>query len=329
MGPVLRRLSVLAVAAIAVGAVTAWRGGDADRGTGQGSDRSVDPATPQVAAGAAIRAGSTPAAPSENRTRPELPGASSAGAIAVAAAPDRIAIDIEGAGRTALTSAELAHRASTLEARDRRAWRLSEIIPDTYIHSNAILHAMTIEGGDYILNGDGRRGDDAIVVRRNNGEMYLAWLEGGARGGRPLADAERPAERIEHVARITLTQPERAAPRPAAQLTIIVDGVPRRTLTAASFAAAAQLTIGNQRDGRAPAIDVAHAFGGSMQVAGLVSDGAPVTAAPPADGARAVIYMNRRARFKFAWIDAAGQPIGAKQREVSEISLRSAGVAVR
>jgi hypothetical protein len=319
-------LSVFAVAAIAVGAVMAWRGGDADDSSDRRSDRSGDLAPPRVAPGAAIHGASMPAAPSENRTRPELPGTSGA---AAAPAPDQIAIDIEGAGRSALTSAELAHRASTLEARDRRAWRLSEIIPDTYIHSNAILHAMTIEGGDYILNGDGRRGDDAIVVRRNNGELYLAWLDGGARDGRPLADAERPAERIEHISRLTLTRPERAAARPAAQLTIVVDGVPRRTLTAAGFAAAAQLTIGDQRDGRAPAIDVAHAFGGSLQVLGVVADGARLATAPPADGARAVIYMNRRARFKFAWIDAAGQPIGAKQREVSEISLRSAGVAAR
>jgi hypothetical protein len=100
--------------------------------------------------------------------------------------------------------------------------------------------------------------------------------------------------------------------------------VARRIVTATSFAASARLTIEGPRDAAAPAIDVAHAFGDGLQIADMVADGARLTTAPPTPTARAVIYLTRRARFKFAWIDAAGQPIrGTQQRELTEIALRS------
>src|SRR5215510_2857452 len=50
-----------------------------------------------------------------------------------AIAADRI--EIAGAERAAITSAELADRPAALAARDRRAWRLSELLPDTYTHA--------------------------------------------------------------------------------------------------------------------------------------------------------------------------------------------------
>ena len=96
--------------------------------------------------------------------------------------PDRaaraIAIEIEGAGKSAIDSAELADRPTNLQAADRRAWRLTELIDNTYIHSNTIIHALTMDGEDYILNDDGRHGSDVIVVRRARGELYLGWLDG-------------------------------------------------------------------------------------------------------------------------------------------------------
>ena len=242
--------------------------------------------------------------------------------------PERI--EIEGSERTSIDSSELAARATTLVASDRRAWRLSEIIPDTYMHSNGAIHALTIDGGDYILRGDGRRGDDVLLVRRSSGELYLGWLDDRANHRTPLADAERPVERIEHVTRLTVVKPPPEAAQPPAQLIVTIDGKPHRTLSAASFAAAAKTSIKGQQEGDARAIDVAHAFGGSLQVAELVASGVRVATEPPAPNARAVIYMNRRGRFKFAWLDSSGEPIrNTKLRDISELALHSSRLATR
>jgi hypothetical protein len=238
------------------------------------------------------------------------------------AAPDRI--EIAGSERGAIASAELADRPAALVARDRRAWRLSELLPDAYTHADSVIHALTIDGKDYILRAAGRNGDDALVVRRATGELYLGWLD-DVTPGRPLGDAERPAQRIERVARITVTAPAASPALPPARLTVVIDGAARHTITAESFAAAARLAIHGPRDAAAPAIDLAHAFGDGLEIAGIVADGARLTTAPPAPTARAVVLLTRRARFKFAWIDAAGQPIrDSQQRELTEISLRSA-----
>jgi len=103
---------------------------------------------------------------------------------------------------------------------------------------------------------------------------------------------------------------------------VIVDGKPRQTITPESFAKVARLQITGQREGSAAAIDVGRAFGSGLQVVELTAGGTRVKAAPPARGARAVIHLTRRARFKFAWIDATGEPIdGSKQRDVSELVL--------
>ena len=233
-------------------------------------------------------------------------------------------IEIEGSERSKITSSELAERPTGLTANDRRAWRLTEIIPDIYVHANAEIHVLTIDGGDYILREDGRRGDDVLLVRRNSGELYLGWLDDHASDGRPLADAERPTERIEHVARIALVKPTRPPEQPPAQLTVMVDGKLHHTLTATNFAAAARIAIKGQNESDARGIDVAHAFGGTLHVAGLVASSARVTTEAPSGDARPVIYMNRRGRFKFAWLDTSGAPIrGTKLREVTELALRS------
>jgi hypothetical protein len=245
-----------------------------------------------------------------------------------------IAIEIDGIAAGAIDAGALADRPAVLQARDRRAWRLSELLSelgaDTHIHSSAVIHARTLDGGDYILSENGRQGD-AIVVLRASGELYIGWLDGDP--GRPLADAERPAERIEDVAMIAIASPVAPPELPPASVAIVVDGRPYHTLTAPGFAAAASTRtatrIAGRRDGPALAIDVAQAFGAARQVVGLAANGVRVAQAPPSPGARAVIYLTRRARFKFAWIDARGEPIrGTQQREVSELVLETRAPAV-
>ena len=291
-----------------------------------------DRAPSRPASHAVSSAATAPAAPRQTRISPSVtqppPELALAAPSAPPGGPDRIAI--EGSERTALDSSELAARPATLVARDRRAWRLSELIPDTYMHSNGAIHALTMDGGDYILRGDGRRGDDVVLVRRDNGELYLGWLDDSANDARPLADAERPAERIEHVARLTVVKPVAEVALPPAQLTVTVDGKPRQTLSASNFAAAAKLALKGQQEGDARAIDVSRAFGGSLQIAELVADGAHVTTEAPGRDARAAIYMSRRGRFKFAWLDPSGEPIrNTKLREVSVLALRSSQLATR
>lgn len=252
--------------------------------------------------------------------QPALP----APVLAPAPTSHAIAIEIEGASHGTLDSSELAARPTTLQASNRRAWRLRELIESPHIHANAVTHALTIDGGDYILNGDGRAGSgDPILVRRNTGELYIGWLDGD-NPHLPLADAERPAERIENLARISIATPVAVPEPPPASLAVVIDGKRRQTLTAQSFAAAAKIQIQGQHDGPAPAIDIAHAFGNAVQVVSVTAGGARVTTAPPTPDARAVIYMNRRARFKFAWIDPAGNPLGhSKQRDISELVLKT------
>lgn len=308
----LSRRSGLAALTVAVGAVlvTVWRG------------RSAPDLQPTPAVRPSGETGSTSTATAPTAV-PRLPPAPVLGSAA-------LEIEIEGAGRPSITSAELAEHPTTLQANNRRAWRLTELIDSSYLRSNTVIHALTIDGGDYVISDDGGQGGDAIIVRRDNGELYIGWLDGEMTEGRALADAERPAQRIEHLARISVTTPVARPALPAASLAIIVDGKLRRTVTAQSFAAAATIQIKGQRDGAAPAIDVAHAFG-AAQLVGLTSDGAHLTTAPPRRGARAVIYLTPRARFKFAWVDATGEPIAeSKLREVSELELRTgANVATR
>jgi hypothetical protein len=231
-------------------------------------------------------------------------------------------IEIDGAARLALTADEFGGRPTNLQAADRRAWRLTELIDGSQIRASTVIHAITMDGEDYILNNDGRRGADIIVVRRATGELYVGWLDGGA--DRPLADAERPAERIERVARIALATPAREPENRAATLAIVVDGKPRQTLTPESFAALARLAVRGPRDEAMAAIDVGGAFGAAAIVS-VVAGGRRVAAAPPSRGARPVVYLTRRARFKLAWVDAAGAPIdGARHRDVSELALQTA-----
>lgn len=278
-------------------------------------------ATPSAPSAARSSSGTAGVAPSSNRAKP--PRLSPPPVLDTAHA-----IEIEGAGTPSLTGDDLAERPTNLQAADRRAWRLTELIDGAYIHANTAIHAITTDGEDYILNEDGRAASDIIVVRRNTGEVYLGWLDAGAGADRPLADAERPAERIERVARIALASRAREPVDTPATLAVVLDGQPHRTVTPRDFAALAQLSVRGQNDEASPAIDVGRAFGGRANIVGLVAGGRRVAVAPPSPGARPVIYLTRRARFKFAWLDAAGAPIdGTKQREVSELALETAQVA--
>jgi hypothetical protein len=313
-----RRVGAAAVLVVAAGgiAVLARR----DRAPSPQAHRAPPAAT--VAADA-LRQTRSSSSVTQPTPEPRLPAP-----VAPSGGPDRI--EIEGSERTSIESSELAARPTTMVASDRRAWLLSEIIPDTYMHSNGAVHALTIDGGDYILRGDGRRGDDVLLVRRNSGELYLGWLDDNANDRTPLADAERPVERIEHVTRLTVVKPAPDAVQPPAQLAVTVDGKPRQALSASNFGAVAKIIIKGQQEGDARAIDVAHAFGGTLQIVELVASGVRVATEPPAAGARAVIYMNRRGRFKFAWIDPSGEPIrNTKLRDVSELALRSSKLATR
>jgi hypothetical protein len=259
--------------------------------------------------------GSARVTPSVNPA-PQLPAAP-------VAASRGIAVEVDGVAKGSFDEAGLADRPATLQAGDRKAWRLSELLHNTHIHSKSVIHALTNDGGDYILNEDGRSAGDAIVVRRTTGEIYIGWLDGDP-GKRQLADVERPAERIENVARISITSPEIPKDLPPSRLAIIIDGKPRQTVTAQTFPALARLQVTGQREGNASAIDVAHAFGGTMQVVGLTASGAHVTVKRPGPDARPVIYMTRRLQFKFAWVDRSGEPIrDTKQRDVTELVLRT------
>lgn len=313
-----RRVGAAAVLVVAAGgiAVLARR----DRTPSPQVHRAVPAATAAADAPRQTRSSSSATQPTPE---PRLPAP-----IAPSGGPDRI--EIEGSERTSIESSELAARPTTMVASDRRAWLLSEIIPDTYMHSNGAVHALTIDGGDYILRGDGRRGDDVLLVRRNSGELYLGWLDDHASDRTPLADAERPVERIEHITRLTVVKPAPDVALPPAQLAVTIDGKPRQPLSASNFGALARIIIQGQQEGDARAIDVAHAFGGSLQIVDLVASGVRVATESPAAGARAVIYMNRRGRFKFAWIDPSGEPIrNTKLRDVSELALRSSKLATR
>src|SRR5678815_5483647 len=127
-------------------------------------NRSATPAEPRTAR---VSSGTDGVAPSSNRvTPPQLPPPPAADTAA------EIAID--GAGKPSLTGDDLAARPTNLQAADRRAWRLTELIDGTYIHANTVIHAITIDGGDHILNEDGRQTADIIVVRRNLSLIHIS-----------------------------------------------------------------------------------------------------------------------------------------------------------
>src|SRR5262249_31789789 len=147
-----------------------------------------------------------------------------------------------GAAAFAIESAALAARPASLRARDRRAWRLSELLGEIYTRSGIVIHAITKEGRDYILRKDGRTGEDAVLVRRDSGGLYIGWLPPGA-GDLPLADAERPGERIEDIARISVEAPAPPAEPPPARIAVVVDGKPLRTLGARDVAAVATVEL--------------------------------------------------------------------------------------
>jgi hypothetical protein len=231
-----------------------------------------------------------------------------------------ITIEVDGIATGSIDASTILQRPTSLVARDRRAWRLSELLHNTHIPSNAVIHALTTDGQGYTIQDSGRGAGDTILVRRNTGELYIGWLDGDP-ATRPLADAERPAERIENLSRIAIATPIVPEHLPA-RLTVLVDGRPHRSLTPDSFFAAATLQLRGQREGTAAAIDVAHTFGSTLELVSITAGGGRVTSPRPTPDARAAIYLTRRGQFKFAWIDPTGAPIaGTKQREVTELAL--------
>ncbi len=206
---------------------------------------------------------------------------------------------------------------TTLVAKDRRAWHLAELVA---FDATTEVHAKTSEGADLVITDP----EHALVVKRETGDMYVAWLvpNVAANDPRPLADLEAPAARIEGVTELStspLVQPHRQPTGPA-QITVTIDGKPLTTVTAKVFATLATTRV-DHKETRVAAIDLDQAFGRTALV-GIEADGAPIAAAAPAPGARPVIFMNKRERFNFEWVDQAGKPLGAKQREVTLVAMR-------
>jgi hypothetical protein len=215
-------------------------------------------------------------------------------AISAPAAPS---LDVAGAR---VEPAALVDRETTLVAAGRRAWRIAELAPEL----GREMHVRTSEGGDYVVSTT-----DAILARRDDGTIYVGWMMPGTGA---LADLERPGERIENAIAIMPTTP--AARLAPAAVAVVVGSTQVRTVTAQTFAAAAKVTFKDKHHAATPAIALDH-------LVSFESNGERVTAAPPAPGARAVVYMNRRERFKLAWLDASGTPIGDKRGEVTQVTL--------
>jgi len=215
-------------------------------------------------------------------------------------------------------AAPIVFAAPTLVAKDRSAWRLHEVVD---FDASTDVHAKTSDGRDLIIAD----ADHALVVQRDAGDMYVAWLvpNVAANDPRPLADLEAPAARIEGVTELTTSaQPAaRVAPTGPAAIAITIDGHPKTTLTVETFAALATTHVQHKQTS-VPAIELDKAFGRASLVA-VEADGGPIEAQPPAPTARPVVFMNKRERFNFAWVDAAGKPLGDKHREVTLVALRT------
>ena len=203
-----------------------------------------------------------------------------------------------------------------LVAKDRSAWRLHELVD---FDATTDVHAKTASGGDLIIADP----DHALVVQRDAGDMYVAWLVPNVADNDPrgLADLEAPAARIENVTELTTSAQPRAESTGPAQIAVTIDGKPKTTLTATAFAKLATTRV-EHKGSSVAAIDLGAAFGQTSLVA-IEADGAAVDAQAPAPNARPVVFMNRRERFNFAWVDAAGKPVGDKHREVTLVALRT------
>ncbi|HET9988151.1 MAG TPA: hypothetical protein VFQ65_06520, partial [Kofleriaceae bacterium] len=212
----------------------------------------------------------------------------------------------------------VAFAAPKLVAKDRSAWRLHELVD---FDATTDVHAKTSDGRDLIIAD----ADHALVVQRDACDMYVAWLvpNVATNDPRPLADLEAPAARIEGVTELTTSAhpAARVAPTGPAAIAITIDGHPKTTLTAATFAALATTRV-QHKDTTVPAIELDKAFGRTALVA-VEADGAPVVAEAPVPRARPVVFMNKRERFNFAWVDAAGKQVGDRHHEVTLVALRT------
>lgn len=256
---------------------------------------------------------------SSHHTRPRetvatQPAATSAAAPAIHArrAP------VLSVARAHAAATPIAFSAPKLVAKDRTAWRLHELVD---FDAATDVHAKTADGGDFIITDP----DHALVVQRDAGEMYVAWLVPNVADNdpRPLADLEAPAARIEGVTELSTSAqaPTHARPTGPAQIAVTIDGKPATTVTATAFAKLATARVAH-KDTRVAAIDLGTAFGRTSLVE-IQADGAPIATDAPAPGAHPVIFMNKRERFNFAWVDAAGKPLGDKHREVTLVALRT------
>lgn len=241
--------------------------------------------------------------------------------VADAADAPMIRVTVDGEEITPLSPATLAGTIPSWRARDRHAWRLGELLGAVHAEPRKRVVARTADGRDHVLRGDGRAGDNVILVQRDDGSLYIGWLVDGAeRFGAALGDAEHPATRLEDVVGLTIAEQAHPPDLPPAQVEIERDGVVVRTISVDQFPTLATTSIDN-RGNELPAIDLARGLGGRARVAGLVADNLPFDGASPTPDARPLLYLNRRKRFKFAWVDPSGRPLGARLREVTKVIL--------
>jgi len=241
-------------------------------------------------------------------------------------AATKVAVPAVHARREPVLSIAKPHAAATpivftvpkLVAKDRSAWRLSELVA---FEPNTDVHAKTSDGRDLVIADP----DHALVVQRDAGDMYVAWLVPNVadHDPRPLADLEGPAARIENVTELATSEQVKARAQPTgpAQIAVTIDGKPASTLTTSAFAKLATARV-EHKGTLVAALDLGAAYGRASVVA-VEADGAAVDAQAPAPNARPVIFMNKRDRFNFAWVDAAGKPLGDKHREVTLVALRT------
>jgi hypothetical protein len=213
--------------------------------------------------------------------------------------------------------------AAELSGRGRHGWKLDDLLGDRYWEPQKEVHVHTADGLDFVVRGDGHAGDDVILVERDDGTRYVGWLVPGADPDGDLGDIEQPAARIEDVVDVTIQDQPKDPEMTPATLEVAIDGSVVRTLGADELAGIATAQMPAKDGTMIAALDLTRDLGGTTELVTFVANGSQVEGTPPASGVKPVLHVNRRKRFKLAWLDATGKPVeGTKFREVSRIDLR-------
>jgi hypothetical protein len=245
------------------------------------------------------------------------PAAGSAAAPSDAPPGPEISVKVGSEALPSIDATSLRDRPPSFTARDRRAWRLADLIGDSYRRPELHIHVRTASGGDFIVRGAGHPGDDVIVVQRDDGSMYVGWLRpNAAQYGNALADAEKPAERIEGVVAISAEAPSTDNVQPKGHVDI-VKGSAVASVDADGFASIAtgHLTHGDESIPVMPF---------DAPITSVTSEGHEVTPSPPFGGAVPWLRLNKKGQFKLVWGDAAGNLLAeGSLRAVTRVVLRA------